>query len=1338
MTSLWKQLANLVHSTPSKSRSDRGRGRHDRSRRRLFLESLESRQLMAADIRGVVYQDLTNDGLDASDPLISGVTIELYRDGGNGTFDNGTGDDVNVGSTTSAATTGAYAFSVTTAGDYFVVQSTAAPGLIQQPSQRVQAVTLTTLDVAGIAVQTLDSFDTTQQVVTANFPGSTPAQSSVAAPEAIGGERDIFADATAGNVSVAANDVSNPGLLIFDVGAAANGTRIVTYDGPDGDAQTLDTNGLGGIDLTSAGTANAFRFAIGGEAGTQLTIRVHSGANSSIRTIAIPTTLPAAPGDPSTLFVDVPFADFTTNSGTGADFADVGAIQLQVTGPDSADSIVDSFGTVGPTVLTRNFANLTPMSIGNQIFADRNNNGLFDTGATPPEVGLSGVQLQLFVDSNSNGDFDPGTDMAALDSSNNPLVTTSDATGLYSFTGLFPGEYFVLIPSTQFTGAGAAVGYVVSSTTPTGQTDNANVGTAITGGSVVSPLIVLNAGAAPIDDGDTNNNSDNSIDFGLFAEYDLTIAKSTTATAAAAGSTITYTVAARNDGPGPATGVTVLDNVPDGLQILSVTSSDAGDTITIPTSAQDTTGANPDDISITVGTLVASATTQRTYTIVARVLPDTVGTGNPLSIINTATVSGLGTETGQSPNTSDVTLPVTREAALSITKSGLPATVQLGNNLTYTITLRNDGPSTARNVVINDTLPVGLNLISVNSTAGTATPTQGTGTDPDSFVVQVPEVNVDSPTVDTDVVVTVVAQVLAGFAGSTITNNVTGDSDDSTQVDDDATNAVQRVIDLFVSKTITTNPASGTTPATAAPGSTFTYTILARNDGPNDATTVRVTDNLPDGIRILSATSSDVTDTITIPASAQDTTAANPDDLIIDVGNLVVGTGAATTITIVGVVLPGTAGNFTNVATITATDTTLNFEDPSDLGNNTASVAANAPRTADLGVEKNGPATAIAGNTITYSMTATNNGPSDAIGVLVTDNIPDGLRVISATLGGTPITIPASASDTNPSNPDDLVFNVGNLASGANVSTLQIVAAILPATAAGSLINSAVISTTDVNTVDSPNLNNSATVTTTVTSQNDVGITKAGPATISSGSELTYTLTVTNSGPSTAASVLVSDTLPTGLTFVNGTSTINGSAAGTVSAANGVATVTIPTLNPSETAVVTIRATVGVSVIGNISNSATVTAANDSNLGNNSSNAVATNVTAPPIVSFAGRIYLDANRNNIFDTGDGSVANVAVTLTGTPTGTATPVALTTTTDADGNYSFSNVSPGTYTVQTGTPTDFLFQASNPGSTGGTAGTVEISSINLNANSTSNNIGFTRVFSKRLFLASSPRP
>ena len=81
---------------------------------------------------------------------------------------------------------------------------------------------------------------------------------------------------------------------------------------------------------------------------------------------------------------------------------------------------------------------------------------------------------------------------------------------------------------------------------------------------------------------------------------------------------------------------------------------------------------------------------------------------------------------------------------------------------------------------------------------------------------------------------------------------------------------------------------------------------------------------------------------------------------------------------------------------------------------------------------------------------------------------------------------------------------------------------------------------------------------------------------------------------------------------------------------------------------------------------------------------------------------------------------------------------TTTTDASGNYIFNNVNEGTYTVQAVQPTDFVFQAANPGTTAGTAGPLQIANINLNANSTANNVGFTRVFSKRLFLASSPRP
>jgi uncharacterized repeat protein (TIGR01451 family) len=1333
MSALWKRLVSILKGSRRSDSIGGYQQRKTRARRRLRMELLETRAMMAADVRGVVYTDLTDNGLNGADPLLSGVSVALVRDGGDGIYNNGSGDDVVVGTTTSAANTGAYSLTATTAGLFFVVQtSIPAGGLIQRPSQRVQSVTITAADLEGVSIQTLDPMQT-QQTVVANFPNNTPSSNVALGADIVGGERDIFVNATSGDVSVAANAGANPGVLVFNVGAGANGTRIVTYDGTDGNATTLNNTGLNNLDLTSGATANAFRFLIGGEAGTQLTIRVFSGANASTRSIAIPVTAGAA----ATATLEVPFSSFTTSSGTGANFGSVGAIQFEVTGPDAADAIIDSFSTIGSTIFTRNFANLVPMSIGDQIFADRNNNGLFDVGATPPEVGIANVALQLFVDTNNNQTYDPGVDQPALNGANNAITTTSNVSGKYSFDGLFPGNYFVLIPTSQFAAGATLRGYVVSSSIPSGTTNNSNTGSAINGGGVVSTLVSLASGNAPITDGDTNNNSDNSIDIGLFSQYDVTVAKTTTASTAAAGSTITYTITGRNDGPGPATGVVISDDLPDGIQVISATSNISADTITIPASAQDTNGSNPDNLTVSVGTLDASASTQRTISIIARVLPDTVGTGNPLSINNAVTISALGLETGSLTNNAAVSLPVTRSTSLNLTKVGTPSGVLLGSNVTYTLTLQNQGPSTATGVAINDTLPVGLNLISVNSNKGTATPTQGAGNSPDSFVVNVPSVDVDSPTADSDVIVTVIAQVLPTFVGSSLVNSATADSVESEPVNAQSNNNVQRLINLGITKSIITNPASSGTPATAAPGSTFTYTLVARNDG-QDATTVRVTDNLPDGIRIVSATSSDPTDVITIPPSSQDTTPSNPDDLIVDLGN-VAGAGAAqTTITIVGVVLAGTVGTFTNVASIAATDTTANFEDPSTLGNNTSSVTANTPRTIDLGITKAGPAAAISGNTITYTLTAVNNGPSDAIGVRVTDNIPDGIRVVSATLNGTSITIPPSASDTNPSNPDDLIFNVGNLASGASLNTLQIVAAILPATPAGSLINSAVISTTDGSSADSSASNNASSITTTITSQNDVAITKSGPNTVQAGTSLSYVLNVTNNGPSTATSVSVSDVLPTGVTFVSGTSLIGSTTAGTVTVNNGTASVTIPTLNPGETAVVTLQTTVGNTVTGNLSNQATVTAANDSNNSNNTSAAVTTNVTPPPPVTVSGRIYIDANRNSANDNGDGGIANATVRLTGTPLGGNTPVTLTTTTDASGNYAFSNVSQGTYTVSVVQPPDFVFQVSNPGSTAGTAGTLQISNINVNANSTGNNIGFTRVFSKRLFLASSPNP
>ena len=176
-------------------------------------------------------------------------------------------------------------------------------------------------------------------------------------------------------------------------------------------------------------------------------------------------------------------------------------------------------------------------------------------------------------------------------------------------------------------------------------------------------------------------------------------------------------------------------------------------------------------------------------------------------------------------------------------------------------------------------------------------------------------------------------------------------------------------------------------------------------------------------------------------------------------------------------------------------------------------------------------------------------------------------------------------------------------------------------------------------------------------------------------------------------------------------------------------------MNPGETAVVTILATAPTTAPSNITNTVTVTATNDSVSTNNTATA-ATAVAAPAVANLSGRIYYDSNNDGVGQSTETGFAGITVTLTGTTTANTT-VNTTTTTDNNGNYTFTNVAQGTYTVTSGTPSDANFRAANPGTTGGTAGTQQISAINLaGINSTTNNVGFTRVFSKRLFLASGP--
>ncbi|MGB7891150.1 MAG: DUF4347 domain-containing protein, partial [Microcoleus sp.] len=178
--------------------------------------------------------------------------------------------------------------------------------------------------------------------------------------------------------------------------------------------------------------------------------------------------------------------------------------------------------------------------------------------------------------------------------------------------------------------------------------------------------------------------------------------------------------------------------------------------------------------------------------------------------------------------------------------------------------------------------------------------------------------------------------------------------------------------------------------------------------------------------------------------------------------------------------------------------------------------------TADVASTKTGPAAAAPGSRITYTITTVNNGPNDAENVVVEDQLPDGAVFGSAEGDGT----------FNPTT--GLVsWNIPNLpVGGSETRTVTITAP----TTLGPITNSVFSSSSTIDPVPANNSGSSpeARVTTTITNDSaDVVTVKSGPPTAAAGSTVTYTITATNSGPSAATNVAISDTIVPGLTGVS-------------------------------------------------------------------------------------------------------------------------------------------------------------------------------------------------------------
>lgn len=281
--------------------------------------------------------------------------------------------------------------------------------------------------------------------------------------------------------------------------------------------------------------------------------------------------------------------------------------------------------------------------------------------------------------------------------------------------------------------------------------------------------------------------------------------------------------------------------------------------------------------------------------------------------------------------------------------------------------------------------------------------------------------------------------------------------------------------------------------------SNILYTIVLTNRGPIAATGISVTEALPPELTYSNHVVSQGTYT--------DATG------LWTVGSLAAGQAATLDLTIY-IPSAATGLTLTNAADITASD-----QADADAGNNRAEAVITVSG-ADIGVLKSvDNTTPFAGQSVTFTIVATNAGPSDTAALALSDPLPSGLTYVED-----------DTSDGTYDNGTGL-WTIGTLPAGTNAWLT--ITAMVDSNAVGTVItNTAVLDTVSP---DDPNTgNNTSSVVLAPISGEQLGITKASDTgeTVLPDSLITYTILVTNNTDVTQSGLAITDPIPTGTTYV--------------------------------------------------------------------------------------------------------------------------------------------------------------------------------------------------------------
>ncbi|NJM05099.1 DUF11 domain-containing protein [Candidatus Gracilibacteria bacterium] len=434
---------------------------------------------------------------------------------------------------------------------------------------------------------------------------------------------------------------------------------------------------------------------------------------------------------------------------------------------------------------------------------------------------------------------------------------------------------------------------------------------------------------------------------------DLELTKSILTPSPLANQPVTFLIDLVNRGPAEATAVAVREDLPAGLTFVSANPAKG--------SYDNTTGV------WTIGTMARDERTTLQLT----------ATWNGAALSNVAQVSASGTEDIDSTPNNDIATEDDQDSAtlpqqladLRLQKVVSAPTVPVGGSAVFTITLTNDGPATATNVVVRERLPAGLQYVGSTASQGNYDPALG------DWAVGTLAVN-QSVTLALEVTLLDIGP-FANTAQVSASDQEDPDStpnNDNPNEDDQSSATINgEQSDLAISKRASL--------AQPTLGQTLIYTVEVRNDGPSTANGIEVVDRLPAGLTFVSATPSQGT--------YNNTT-----------GLWVVGTltnGARASLVVTAVVAQ--RGLLENEAEVTKSDK----PDPdSRPGNRVPSeddiARVRLPATViDLELQKEilggGAAVPAVGDLLTYQITVDNvsDPAADATGVQVTDRLPQGL-----------------------------------------------------------------------------------------------------------------------------------------------------------------------------------------------------------------------------------------------------------------------------------------------------------------------------------------------------------